>query len=72
MALNNSSGLSFYPTAGRFNDGYYSIGLQSAFWTITESETYALTEEIINDQINLFSHQITSKSFGFGVRCVMN
>ena len=72
MALNNSSGLSFYPTAGRFNDGYYSIGLQSAFWTITESDTYALWVAMNNDDTKLLLHQISSKSLGFGVRCVMN
>ena len=72
MALNNSSGLSFYPTAGRLNDGYFSIGLQTTLWTSTESDTYALSEAINNDQTYLTQHQITSKSFGWGVRCVMN
>jgi len=72
LALNNSSGLSFYPTAGRLNDGYFSIGLQSAFWTSTESDTYALWVALNNTDTMLLFHQITSKSVGFGVRCVMN
>jgi len=72
MALNNSSGCSFHPTAGRLNDGQYSIGLQSAFWTTTESDTYALWVAMNNNYTKLLLHQISSKSLGFGVRCVVN
>ena len=72
MALNNSSGLSFYPTAGRLNDVFFSIGLQSAFWTITKSDTYALWVALNNTDTMLLFHQISSKSLDFGVRCVTN
>ena len=72
LTSNNSTGLSIYPSAGRFSNGFYSIGLQSMLWTQTESDTYAITVYINNDDCKLYLNHVSSKSLGWAVRCVMD
>jgi uncharacterized protein (TIGR02145 family) len=72
LTSNNSTGLSIYPSAGRFSNGFYSIGFQSTIWTKTESGTYAITVRINNNEAKLLLNNNSSKSLGWAVRCVMD
>jgi len=72
LTSNNSTGLSIYPSAGRFSNGFYTLGIQSMLWTQTESDTYAITVYINNDDYKLNLNHISSKSLGWAVRCVMD
>lgn len=73
MSMNNSSGFSMYPTAGRFNNGFYSFGFFCGVWTQTESDSsYALYVQINNNGICLFMQLPSNKNYGFAVRCVVD
>ncbi|MDD3323436.1 MAG: fibrobacter succinogenes major paralogous domain-containing protein [Paludibacter sp.] len=73
ISMNNSSGLSMYPTAGRFNNGFYTNGLSFGAWTQSESDsTYALRIQINNNGVSLLLHLAANKNYGWAVRCVMD
>jgi len=70
---NNSTGLSMYPTAGRFNNGFYSNGFQFAAWTQTEYDSSnALYIQFNNNGTSLLMQLPSNKCFGCAVRCVMD
>jgi len=70
---NNSTGLSMYPTAGRFNNGFYSNGFQFAAWTQTEYDSSnALYIQFNNNGTSLLLQLPSNKCFGCAVRCVMD
>lgn len=73
MSKNNSTGLSMYPTAGRFNNGFYSNGFQFAAWTQTEYDSSnALYIQFNNNGTSLLMQLPSNKCFGCAVRCVMD
>ena len=73
MSKNNSTGLSMYPTAGRFNNGFYSNGFQFAAWTQTEYDSSnALYIQFNNNGTSLLLQLPSNKCFGCAVRCVMD